>query len=451
MRFPLLFDRYSAADVPDAQGYLLIAQDVVDGRGFDRIAGGLLRTPGYPLFIALMDQFPGRREDAVIVVQHLLGVGLCVAVLLLAWRWFGKRPAIVAAALVAIGPQLITVEHDVLTDFLFGVLVFAGASALAECVWRQRAPLGLLVAAGLLFGAATEVRPTGQVLVLAAPVVLALTTRSLRATIRGSLVVTVTMALVVGPYIVRNEVRHGAPVLSIVGMEALFQRVFDQDHLPVVTSGPDADVAKRIYARTRPADGITTHVFDVYVALVKRGHTDYEAARIEAGMALDAIRAEPVAYARGTARNLRTLWQWGDIQGAATGVTLISSDRAHAGATSPRAIRWTFGSIAAIAWPVATVLGGLWWILSLATLSSLLVMRVRTRAGGALFAFAWVWFLVVGITAAAAVPTFRFSGQALPLLWVVGSVGFVFVIDALRSALRRGGGTPRVDEGRTSS
>ena len=297
VRLPLLFDRYSAASVPDAVGYLLIADDIAHGRGLDRIAGGLLRTPGYPAFIALMDVIPGRREDAVIVAQHLIGVALCVGALLLAWRWFGRGPAIVAALMIAIGPQLVSVEHDVLTDFLFGVAAFAGTAALAECVWRRRAPLALLALAGLLFGVATEIRPTGQVLVLAAPVVLPAATRDIRATLRGTAVVTATMALLVVPYVIRNQVRHGAPVLSIIGMEALFQRVFDQDHLPVVTPGADADVARRIYAKSAAAESsiVTTHVFDVYTALLKRGHSDYDVARLEAGMALDTIKAHPAS------------------------------------------------------------------------------------------------------------------------------------------------------------
>src|SRR4051794_3344521 len=133
VRFPLLFDRFDAATAPpDAATYLALADQIQHGPGLWHAAAGISRTPGYPLLILALDVLPGRREDAIMVAQHLVGVALAVAVLLIAWRFFGRAPAALSSLLVALSTQLIAVENDVLTDFLFGVAVFLGAVALAE-------------------------------------------------------------------------------------------------------------------------------------------------------------------------------------------------------------------------------------------------------------------------------------------------------------------------------
>lgn len=436
-RLPLLFDRYTAEGVPDAQGYLAIAADIVHGRGFPASTAGLIRTPGYPVFIALMDVLPGRREDAVIVAQHLIGAGLVAAIVLVVWRFFGRAPAVLAGALAAITPGVIAAEHDVLTDFLFGALVFAATALLAACASRPPASVRRLAAAGLLFGAATQVRPTGQVLLLAAPVVLALTTRRLRETVRASLVVTAAMAIVVVPWIVRNQVVHDAPVLSIIGQQSLFWRVFDQDHLPLASSGPDAKVAADVIARTPSGPGVITNTVLPVTAALSRRHSAYETANIEAGLALDAIRASPGRYAISSARNLKELTLMTGGSAAATSSQTLSSVRARARTERPGAFRLPIAAFASAAWRAAPSMLSLWLVLALVTPLALVLRVVRAPARAALLAFAWVWLLIEGASALTAIPTPRFAAQAMPLQLVAGSAGIAIVAEAAWSRVRR--------------
>lgn len=433
VRLPLLFDRYSADGVPDAQGYLAIADDILHGRGF----GGLVRTPGYPLFIALLDLLPGRSEDAVIVVQHLLGVGLVVMIVLATWRFFGRAAAVLAGFLAAIAPPLIAVEHDVLTDFLFALLVFGGTVVMAGSASRAPVPVGRLAAVGLLFGFATQVRPTGQVLVLVAPVVFALATASLRATARATLVVTVAMAVVVAPWVIRNEITRGAPVLSIIGQEALYWRVFDQDHLPVVTDGPDAEAVKQVIARSRAVPGnITNTVLPVTAALKRRGHTDAETAGIEARLAVDAIRANPRPYIKGSVRNLKELALMAHAPTVKTSTLTLAFYRRRAEATRATAFRLPIAGPASAAWNAGPWVMGAWLVLALVSPLALLLSGLRSPAGVALVTFGWAWLLIEAASALTAIPTPRFAAQALPLLWVAGSAGSIIVLRSLWAAIR---------------
>ena len=65
------------------------------------------------------------------LVQHLIGVALTVAVFLSSWRLFGRLAAVPAGLLVATSPALIFLEDEPLPDFLFGALVAAAALLLA--------------------------------------------------------------------------------------------------------------------------------------------------------------------------------------------------------------------------------------------------------------------------------------------------------------------------------
>ncbi|MEA2349991.1 MAG: hypothetical protein QOG86_932, partial [Thermoleophilaceae bacterium] len=148
LRLPFLFGHHEATPGGDSAGYLRMAAGIVAGRGF-RDDG--YRTPGYPLVLAALDPLPGRTEDAVVAIQHVLGAVLVAAIVMVAWRFFGRAPAVIAGAMAAVTPALVYVEHAILTDFAFAVALLAGAAALAHAVERP-GRLRPLILTGVLFG-----------------------------------------------------------------------------------------------------------------------------------------------------------------------------------------------------------------------------------------------------------------------------------------------------------
>jgi hypothetical protein len=121
------------------------------------------RTPGYPLFIALIQELGGGIRT-ILVVQCLLGSLLACMVASVA-RMLGLsiRGAVLAGVIWALHPGLIVFDCVILTESLFNTaavtaLLFAG---------RVRSPLGLAVC-GVLLGLATLVRPLGLLYVPAA-------------------------------------------------------------------------------------------------------------------------------------------------------------------------------------------------------------------------------------------------------------------------------------------
>ncbi|MBS0570113.1 MAG: glycosyltransferase family 39 protein [Proteobacteria bacterium] len=119
------------------------------------------RGPGYPLLLAAALEL-GRQDirvvlDYVCASQVLLGsatVGLTIA---LARTWLGRGLSLLAGALIACWPHLITFCAAVMSETLFGFLLVSGCLLLVHGV--QRAAPRLLALSGLVFGAAYLVNP----------------------------------------------------------------------------------------------------------------------------------------------------------------------------------------------------------------------------------------------------------------------------------------------------
>lgn len=120
---------------PDSATYLGPAKMLLSGHGFALKPGvpEMLRTPGYPLLLALF----GARTVPVIVLQHLFNVALAVAIYLFALRR-GRFVAVAAALLFALDPPSIHYANKVLTETLFTALLFVAFWMGTRSVYPER-------------------------------------------------------------------------------------------------------------------------------------------------------------------------------------------------------------------------------------------------------------------------------------------------------------------------
>jgi len=119
---------------------------------------------GYTLFLRGLLRIP---DLAVVpIVQHLMGLGLAVALYaLLVRRGVRTWLAALAAAPVLLDAYILQIEQLVMSDTLFIALEATGLILLA---WRRRPPVTAIVVAGLALGAAVTVRSVGQPVVIIA-------------------------------------------------------------------------------------------------------------------------------------------------------------------------------------------------------------------------------------------------------------------------------------------
>ncbi|MFL6138337.1 MAG: hypothetical protein ACJ74O_11105 [Frankiaceae bacterium] len=211
---------------PDSARYLDSARTLVPDT---------LRPSGYALFLRLIPHW--RDLWPVTLVQHALG--LAMAVLIYAFlrrRGVPGWGAALATAPLLLDPWQLTVEHDVLSDVLFEVLLLVACLLLT---WRRRIGIAEALAAGALLGVATTVRSVG--ILLFVPVAIAVLLGQARW--RPALATMAAFIVPIAGYTMWYASAHHTHSLSDAQYKQLYGRVATFVHCPGLTlPGNEADL-----------------------------------------------------------------------------------------------------------------------------------------------------------------------------------------------------------------
>jgi 4-amino-4-deoxy-L-arabinose transferase-like glycosyltransferase len=176
------------------------------------------RPPAYPFLLAgvlkVGDLIPGGFWTDGRIVNAVLGTLVVALAALIALQVWGRRVALLAAALAAVNPPLILVGGSLLSEPMFVALVL-GAVAVALRSRTSRRRVLWAAGAGVLVGLAALTKSTGVVLLL--PLLPAVALRPRRPWAAVALVL--ATAVTIAPWTVRNEVRMHAfiPVSNQLG------------------------------------------------------------------------------------------------------------------------------------------------------------------------------------------------------------------------------------------
>lgn len=198
----------------------------------------LTRTPVYPAFVAACYAAAGPSPLVVVLAQCVVAAGTCLAVYAAGARLFGRRPAVVAAGLVALDPLSVRYATLLLSETLFTALFAAGL--LCAAAYCRRPSAGWAVGTGLSVGLAVLCRPIAALwppVLVAWMVGLAWRHRSWRPVGHAALVLAL-VAPMVGAWVTRNSAVGGLPVLSTIpGINLYYHRaaavVARQEQVPV--------------------------------------------------------------------------------------------------------------------------------------------------------------------------------------------------------------------------
>jgi len=188
---------------PDSFTYLTPARSLLRGLGFTDASGLIetIRTPGYPLLLALF----GARTLPVIIFQHLVNAGLAIGIYLLVLYRADRRPALIASLLFSLDVPTIHYANKLLTETVFTALLYV------VFVLALQRPRPILI--GLLTGVLVLIRPIALFYCVALAFYFLL-----RRVPKRQLLIFVAMSLVLpGAWALRNRVRVGVFTISSIG------------------------------------------------------------------------------------------------------------------------------------------------------------------------------------------------------------------------------------------
>lgn len=217
-------DREAMVNWSDQRGYQRLAESLATSGQFTRYAGTdtfapeVLRTPGYPAFVAVIYKLFGvGNNTAVAIAQAFVFAAICLLVFALVRRAWNPRAALLAAALTALYSPMPYFGALVLTE-PWTTLVATAAMVMVLRAAKSGALRDFAVA-GVLLSATTMVRPAFVLMpfffAMAVPVLVR--TQRTVPQLKGWGVLTLTAALTLVPWFTYNYVNLGQFTLSPAG------------------------------------------------------------------------------------------------------------------------------------------------------------------------------------------------------------------------------------------
>lgn len=218
---------------PDSITYVYPAQTFLQyGTMWESVSASpmLLRTPGYPFFLALVQLLFHNLTWAVALVQNLLSLALLIPVYLTAARLGGQTAARWAAAFCALSILYFSLSFAVLTETLCAFLLAWFIYFIIRFFATPRARE--LFYAAVLLAAAVYVRPAAYYFMFAALITLACFCASgmVRFSAKKLLLAFVLpLAVLVGAWQARNALSTGFNGFTAVGAYNLY--MWNEDYL----------------------------------------------------------------------------------------------------------------------------------------------------------------------------------------------------------------------------
>ena len=161
--------------------------------------------------------------DMVAAVQHLLGLGMAVALYVVLLRRGTPRVlAALATAPVLLDGYQLQMEQSIMSDVLFEALIVAG---LVILLWERQPRAWMCITGGLALGSSATVREVGQILILPAAIYLLVAVRGWRVKLRLGAVLAAAFLLPILAYCTTSLAVTGHFRLANQGTNELYGRV----------------------------------------------------------------------------------------------------------------------------------------------------------------------------------------------------------------------------------
>jgi len=230
----------------------------------------------------------------VALLQHVLGLGMAVALyVLMLRRGVVRWLAALAVAPVLLDAYQLNAEQTIMPDVLFEALVVAGIVLL---LWRPRPALPFVILAGLALGTSAPVRQVGEALILPALIYVLAAARDWRTRLLQGAVLFVCFALPVVGYMGYSKVvLHYGFEMSNMGDAYLYGRTAHAGDCATLKLTPDERSLCPTPAQTLTygVDGLVNNPKAPWARYLKRHH-DENTASLQRQFAYAVIKQQPM-------------------------------------------------------------------------------------------------------------------------------------------------------------
>ncbi len=223
----------------DSNHYRILAENLISKQAFDRFPDSYspedFRTPGYPLFLALLFLITGSWVFSAFL-QSLIMASIPILTYFLGEKIFNARVGLVAGFIVALDPLRHFFSSLTLSDAPFTALLLAVFVLFFYAIHDSVNPGRKMFMAGLVLGFAVLVRPIGQFLPIFFILFWFVQKRwEIRLNLKPAIIFLAGFLIVVGAWSIRNQVTFGTWEIASVSNYniAYYAELFEQERTGV--------------------------------------------------------------------------------------------------------------------------------------------------------------------------------------------------------------------------
>ncbi len=274
-------DRFFLAD---SYEYSLLGENIAQHGYYTQNGGepGLRRTPGYPLYLALIYKIFGVKPAVALFFQIILSGFIPVFLYLNAEQLFSKRIAKIAAVISIFEPVSVIYVNILLSETLFVIFLLISTYFLIKSTKEERS--AFVVLSAIFAGLSAYLRSISLYLPVFYALIYLLASRfSFRDRIKKSVSVIIIAALTVSPWIIRNyAVDQYKGFCSIQDINLYHWRaagvISEVDHIPLRTAQENLDRAvpsglslanEYRFFRDKAARIIMHHPYAYFIVMLK--------------------------------------------------------------------------------------------------------------------------------------------------------------------------------------